>query len=191
MLSAAARHPRAGVIGPRLLNQDGSLQRSAWPFPTARRLLLEAFLLHRPLRAMGVVEDLGVWNHDEERAVDFLVGACLLIRSAALAEVGGFDEEFWLYAEEADLERRLSRRGWEVVLAPLATAVHVGSASSTTSTTRLRHFYLGQRRYLRKHGNKASWPVARIALVLGSALRGRWAAVRVGASIGASGEESG
>lgn len=179
LLAAARRHPCAGAVGPRLLNPDGSLQRSAWPFPHAGRLLLEAVLLHRPLRRVGLLEDLGAWPHDEERRVDFLVGACLLLRAEALAEVGGFDERFWLYGEEADLQRRLSARGWEVVFTPAARATHVGAASSKGSVTRLRHFYAGQRRFLVKHEGPLSWPAARLALLLGSLLRGRWSNVRV------------
>lgn len=179
LVLAAERHPRAGAVGPRLLNPDGTLQRSAWPFPTAARYLLEAFGLHRPLRRVGLLEDLGTWGHDEERSVDFLIGACLLMRRDALLEVGGFDESYWLYAEEADLQRRLAARGWEVIFTPRALATHVGGASSAVSTTRTRHFYTGQMRFLRKHGGRASWPLARISLLIGALLRGRWSAARV------------
>jgi GT2 family glycosyltransferase/glycosyltransferase involved in cell wall biosynthesis len=179
LVAGAKRHPAAAAVGPRLLNVDGSLQRSAWPFPRPARLVLEAFALHRPLARLGLMEDLRLWAHDEERAADFLIGACLLIRREALAEVGGFDESFWLYGEEADLCRRLSRRDWDVVLVPDAVATHVGGASSDRSTERLRHFYRGQKRFLRRHGGVAAWPIARLALLVGSALRGRWHVVRL------------
>jgi GT2 family glycosyltransferase/glycosyltransferase involved in cell wall biosynthesis len=177
LLATAKRHPDAGAIGARLLNPDGTLQRSAWPFPRTARLLLEAFGVHRILRRTALLEDLGTWSHDEEREVDFLIGACLLLRSDALREVDGFDEEFWLYGEEADMQRRMADRGWRVILAPNAVATHVGGASSVESATRLRHFYLGQKRFLRKHGGRGAWPLAWIALVLGSLLRGRRAAL--------------
>ena len=179
LVAAARRHPEAAVVAPRLLNTDGTLQRSAWPFPHAGRIMLEALGLHRPLRRMGILEDLGTWAHDDERIVDFLVGACLLIRADALAEVGGFDERFWLYGEEADLQRRLAARGWRAVFTPAANATHVGGASSRESLPRLRQFYAGQRRFLRKHGGIAAWPAARLALFVGSALRGRWGAAQV------------
>jgi GT2 family glycosyltransferase len=183
LVAAAERHPSAGAVGPRLINPDGSLQRSAWPFPQARRILLEALALHRPLRRLGLIEDLGVWDHDDERAVDFLIGACLLLRAEALAEVHGFDEGFWLYGEEADLQRRLAGRGWSIVFTPSAAATHVGAASSKDSIPRLRHFYSGQRRFLEKHGGIGAWPLARLALVLGSILRRRWNAARVGVEL--------
>ncbi len=179
LIATIGRHPRAAAVGPRLLNVDGSLQRSAWPFPHAGRIMLEALGMHRPLRRLGILEDLGTWTHDAERSVDFLIGACLLLRAEALAEVQGFDEAFWLYAEEADLQRRLAARGWEVIFTPRASAIHVGGASSQASDLRLRHFYAGQRRFLNKHGNAGSWPAARLALLVGSVLRRRWVAVDV------------
>jgi teichuronic acid biosynthesis glycosyltransferase TuaH len=179
LVAVAERHPEAGAIGPRLLNQDGTLQRSAWPFPHAGRLLAEAVGLHLVLRRIGLLEDLGTWAHDEEREVDFVVGACVLLRAKAVAEAGGFDESFWLYGEEADLQRRMTLRGWTVIFTPATAVTHVAGASSAASLPRLRHFYSGQRRFLRKHGTASSWPVARVALLLGSVLRRRWGVVRV------------
>ena len=175
LVAAARRLPAAAAVGPRLLNEDGSLQRSAWPFPRPGRVLLEAFALHRPLHGLGLIEDLRTWRHDEERTVDFLIGACLLIRRDALAEVGGFDERFWLYGEEADLCRRFAARGWKVALVPSAECTHIGGASSAGSSwTRLHWFYRGQKNFLRKHSRRGAWPVARLALLIGSTLRARW-----------------
>jgi GT2 family glycosyltransferase len=175
LVEGARRHPGAAAVGPRLLNADGTLQRSAWPFPRPGRVLLEAFALHRPLSRLGLLEDLRTWAHDDERAVEFLIGACLLIRRDALAEVGGFDERFWLYGEEADLCRRFAARGWEVVLVPSAECTHIGGASSAGSSwTRLHWFYRGQRNFLRKHSRRGAWPLARLALLIGSTLRARW-----------------
>jgi GT2 family glycosyltransferase len=172
LVKAARRHPRAGAVGPRHLNPDATLQRSAWPFPRAGRLLLEAFALHRVLRRLSWFEDLGVWAHDEERSVDFL------LRAEMLADVGHFDETFWLYGEEADLAQRARSRDWSVIFTPRATVTHVGAASSTASHTRLRHRYAAQRRYFRKHGGRGSWPVARFGLLSAAVLRGQWAAAR-------------
>jgi GT2 family glycosyltransferase len=171
------------VAGPRLLNADGTLQRSAWPFPTAGRALLEALAIHRPLRSLGLLEDLGTWDHDEERRVDFLIGACLLVRGEALDAVEGFDERFWLYGEEADLQRRMADRGWEVVFTPRAVATHVGGASSSASSERLRHFHSGHMRFVRKHGPVFSAPISRVALFVGSILRGRGQAARIALTV--------
>jgi GT2 family glycosyltransferase/glycosyltransferase involved in cell wall biosynthesis len=184
MVDAARRHPGAAVIGPRLLNSDGTLQRSAWPFPDPTRLLLEAVGLHRILRRTPFFEDLGTWNHDEERRVDFLAGACLLLRATALAEVGGFDERFYMYAEEADLQRRMRARGWSVMLTPTAVVTHVGGASATGPASRLSQFYGGQLRFLRKHRGGGAVAIARISLLIGSVLRRRWASARIAVTAG-------
>ena len=178
LVETARRHPRAGAIGPRLLNPDGTLQRSAWPFPHAGRLLIEAFGAHRLLHRLRLLEDFGRWAHDDERSVDFLIGACLLLRAEMLTQVGGFDESFWLYGEEADLQRRARSYGWSGILAPEATVTHLGGASSASPDTRLRHLYAGQRRFLLKHGARGSWPVARFALLAAAVLRGHWPAAR-------------
>jgi hypothetical protein len=184
LVRTARRHPHAGAIGPRLLNPDGTLQRSAWPFPHAGRLLIEAFGAHRLLHRLRLLEDLGRWAHDDERSVDFLIGACLLLRSEMLAQVGSFDESFWLYGEEADLQRRARSYGWSVILSPAATVTHLGGASSTAPYTRLRHLYAGQRRFLLKHGARGSWPAARAALLAAAVLRGHWTAARAAVRLG-------
>ncbi len=186
LVAAAGRHPEAGAVGPRLHNPDGTLQRSAWPFPGPARLLLEALGLHRILRRTPFYEDLGTWDHDTERTVDFLIGACLLLRADALAQVGGFDESFWLYGEEADLQKRLSMRGFPVVLAPRARATHVGGASAMESAERLRHFYGGQMKFLRKHQGIWARAAGCAALLIGSVLRRRWATVRTVGELGRS-----
>lgn len=189
LVEVARRRPDAGAVGPRLLNEDGSLQRSAWPFPSAGRLLLEAVGAHLVLRRLGLLEDLGTWAHDEERDVDFLIGACLLMRLADVREVGGFDEGFWLYAEETDLLRRVADRGWRVTFTPSTSVVHIAGASSTASAPRLRTFYAGQQRYLRKHRRAGAPAAALAAQFVGSVLRRRWAsaavALRMGLTAGA------
>jgi GT2 family glycosyltransferase len=183
LVSAARRRPHAAVIGPRLLNPDGSLQRSAWPFPDPVRLLVEAVGLHRLLRRTRFYEDLGIWDHGQEREVDFVSGACLLLRALALKEVGGFDERFYMYAEESDMQQRLRARGWSVILAPTAAVTHVGGGSATGATSRLIQFYAGQIRFLRKHRGDGAAACGWLALLIGSVLRRRWVAARLALSL--------
>src|SRR5215213_5032537 len=112
-------HPRAAVVGPLIVAPDGSRERSAFRFPTPAMVLLQESGLHRLLRDGTAI-----------RRTDWVLGAALAVRRTALHAVGGFDESFFLYNEEVDLCVRLTRGGWDVVYAPIATVEHVGGAST-------------------------------------------------------------
>ncbi len=179
LLEAAERQDRSAVFGPRLLNPNGSLQRSAWPFPGPVKMLIEAVGLHRLLRRTPWWEDLGLWNHATERTVDFLSGACLLIRRHVIDEVEGFDESFPFYAEETDLQYRIHRAGWDITLVPTSEVTHVGSGSSPGDSRRARLFFGAQLRYIDKHFGRLGLLIARGALALSALLRRRWGLIPV------------
>jgi N-acetylglucosaminyl-diphospho-decaprenol L-rhamnosyltransferase len=127
----ADEHPEAAVVGPRLLNVDGSLQRSVRGFPTVWRLATEyAFLrkLGPRTRLFNAFYGAG-FEHDEVREAEFLMGACLLVRAAAIDEVGLADEDYFLFSEEVDWMYRFGRSGWTVLFFPGAEVTHVGGAS--------------------------------------------------------------
>jgi GT2 family glycosyltransferase len=127
----ADAHPRAAVVGPRLQNPDGSLQRSVRGDPTLWRLATEYFFL----RKLGPRTDAfnafygGGFGYDEPRRVESLYGAALLVRREAVGEVGLFDESFFMFSEETDWLHRFRRAGWEVWFNPDAEVVHLGGAS--------------------------------------------------------------
>ena len=179
LLEAAERQPHTAVFGPRLLNPDGSLQRSAWPFPGPLKMLIEALGLHRLLRRTPWWEDLGLWDHGTERTVDFLSGACLLIRREVIDAVAGFDESFPFYAEETDLQYRIHRAGWDITLVPAAEVTHLGSGSSPGDARRARLFFGAQLRYIDKHFGQLGLVIARAALVLSALLRRRWSLIPI------------
>ena len=90
-------------------------------------------------------------------SVDWIDGACLMLRRAALDEAGFFDEQFFMYSEDEDLCFRLRKRGWLVCFCGAGTAVHHGAASSQLNRIdMLRHFYLGQILFLLKHRGPCS-----------------------------------
>ena len=95
----------------------------------------------------------------------------LLLNAAAVDDVGGFDERFFLYAEETDWAYRAVRSGWRHALVPEAHALHLGGATSSDPTRRETHFHASQERYLRKHHGRAGWALARTGAVLGAAAR--------------------
>ena len=152
----AEREPRSGVVGPRLLNPDDTLQPTVRGFPTLWRLATE-YLFLRWLaprsRLLNAFYGAG-FDHGSRRDAEFLVGAVLLVRREALDEIGGFDERFFLYNEEVDLCYRARAAGWDVVFWPGAEFVHVGGAS-TAQTPAWPQMYKEQLRshvrFLDKH----------------------------------------
>ena len=135
-LAALARyldqHPRVGVVGPRLLNTNGSLQASCFHFPTPLHVFLELSNLGSVVRHVPLVRQwyLRSWTHDRARQVPWILGAALAVRRTAFAQVGGFDESFFMYSEEVDFCFRLRQSGWATHFAPVAGVMHVGGAST-------------------------------------------------------------
>ena len=123
--------PRAAVVGPRLRNPDGTLQRSVRGFPTLWRLATEYFFLRKLAPRSSALNAFygGGFDHDEVREVEVVMGACMLIRRAAIAEVGPCDEDYFLFSEETDWCYRFRQAGWEVVFFPGARCTHVRGAA--------------------------------------------------------------
>lgn len=131
------RHPQAGIVGPRLVNLDGSLQASCFPFPIPVNVFLELSNLSAVVQHLPVMREryLRSWRHDRVRVVPWVLGAALAIRREAFDAVGGFDESFFMYSEESDLCYRLHARGWQTHFTPEATIVHVGGVSTVQYRT--------------------------------------------------------
>jgi hypothetical protein len=125
-------HPRAGIVGPRLRNPDGSVQPSVRGHPTLWRIATEYLFLRRLAprsRALNAFYGAG-FDYASEREVEVLKGAVLLVRREASESVGGFDPEYFMYGEEMDLCYRVREAGWTVVFDPDAEFVHVGGVST-------------------------------------------------------------
>jgi N-acetylglucosaminyl-diphospho-decaprenol L-rhamnosyltransferase len=131
LVAFADRHPEAAVVGPRLANPDGSLQRSARGFPTVWRLATEYLFIRKLAPRSRLLNPLyrGDFRHDEAAEVDWVTGAALLVRREAADAVGLFDEGFFMFSEETDWMYRFRQAGWEVWFYPDAAVVHVGGAS--------------------------------------------------------------
>jgi GT2 family glycosyltransferase len=131
LVAFADAHPRAAVVGPRLTNPDGSLQRSVRGDPTAWRLATEYLFLRRlgpHTRALNAFYGAG-FDHKSAAQVESLQGAALLVRRQAADEVGLFDEAFFMFSEETDWLYRFRQAGWQVWFTPAAEVVHLGGAS--------------------------------------------------------------
>jgi GT2 family glycosyltransferase len=118
LVECMERNPKVGVVAPRLVYPDGSLQFSVRRFPTLLAILLRVLrldgLFPRPV-GRYLMRD---WDHGEGREVDWVMGACMLLRREALDEVGLLDEGFFMYYEDIDLCYRMGRKGWKVRYEP-------------------------------------------------------------------------
>ena len=168
----AEAHPRAAVVGPRLQNPDGTLQRSVRGFPTLWGLATEYLFLRKLAPGSTFLNPLyaGGFAHDRVREADYLYAACLLVRREAVDEVGGFDEAFFMFSEETDWCRRFRDAGWQVLFTPDVDVVHVGGASHGGRL--FRENVRGQLRFLAKHRGPRTAERARRLLWAALLLRG-------------------
>ncbi len=162
--------PRAGAAGARLVHGDGSFQHSAFGFPGLRQILVDFFPLHHRLvesRFNGRYPR-RLYEAGRPFLVDHPLGAALMVRSQALAGVGGFDERFFMYCEEIDLCRRLWQAGWEIYAVPAAEIVHM-VGRSTCQFREEMFVALWRSRYLmfEKHESAAFRRAARLLVHCG------------------------
>jgi GT2 family glycosyltransferase len=169
------RHPRVGVLGPRLIHPDGRLQSSCSTFPHPLLPLVKSKRLTRVVSRLPVLRDrhLDTWKHDRPRKVPWVVGAALAIRRSAFQEVGGFDESFHLYFEEPDLCYRMLKAGWETHFAPVTDVVHVeGASTQQRRNDMLWEWAVSYMHYNERHLSGARLAAARATFRLG--MRVRW-----------------
>jgi N-acetylglucosaminyl-diphospho-decaprenol L-rhamnosyltransferase len=167
MVAYADAHPDVGALGPQLLNPDGSVQSSRRHFPTLMTGLFESTWL-QPLAPPGVLRHYYVLDRtdDEIQEVDWVTGACLLVRREAIHQVGGLDEDFFMYSEELDWCRRIRQAGWKVVYLPTAQVMHyAGKSSDQVIAQRHIYFQTSKVRYFRKHHGELTGGLVRIALL--------------------------
>jgi len=165
--------PRRAAVAPALRHPDGSPEPWQWPIPS-------------PLTVWAGALGLG----GRLRGPRFLPGTALLLHADAIAEIGPFDERFFLYSEETDWQMRARRAGWRVEPAPDVVAVHVGGATSTDSVMRSRLFHGSAEVFGRKWFGARGWwlmragslaaALRRVATARSSARRGeQWRVVRL------------
>jgi GT2 family glycosyltransferase len=163
-------HEEAGAAGPRVLNPDGTLQRSCFREPRLSRELWR--LLH--LDALYPYAEYPVhrWDDTRLRRVDTVLGACLIVRRAALERVGLLDERFFIYSEEVDLCTRMRSAGWHVYWVPGIEVMHRG-AESTRQVAALMFLRLYQAKiqYFRKHKGRIGAHVYKFILAIAATLR--------------------
>jgi GT2 family glycosyltransferase len=167
------RHPDAGICGPKLLNPDGSLQLSCRAFPTllnvffGRRSIWNRLFPRNRMSRSFLKADL---DYSVVQEVDWLVGACMMIRRRVAESVGLFDEDYFLYVEDTDYCYRAREKGFRVFYVPSASATHErGAATRKAFVSSMYNHNLSMYRFFCKH-YRLSLPL-RIVLGLGLAVR--------------------
>ncbi|CEK12662.1 glycosyltransferase family 2 protein [Chthonomonas calidirosea] len=173
----ADEHPDIGIVGPKLLNADGSLQYSCRRYPNLAAGLFRNTLLGRlfPNNRFAADYLMKDWDHASVRDVDWVSGAALFIRRELVEQIGGFDEDFYMYCEDVDLcwrathtplpDRLRNALGkgaqahWRVVYFPEAVIYHyIGKSSDKVPTRMTYEFHRSQYIFYKKH-YRASTPI--------------------------------
>jgi len=158
MRAVLEAEPTCAVVGPRILDPNGAIQGSARGDPDmltglfGRTGALRGLMPFLPVARRNVVAEDAVRSGASSVVVDWLSGACLLVRRDAFLTAGGFDERFFMYWEDADLCRRLRGRGFTVRYVPDAMAVHkVGRSSETAKRSSILAFHRSAYLYYATH----------------------------------------
>lgn len=169
MLGFAAANPAVGIVGPQLRYGDGSPQSSRRRFPTLATFLIESTVVQQWWPRNQVLSRYYMLDRSDNAVsrVDWVVGACMLVRREVLDQIGGFDEGFFMYSEELDLCRRAVSAGWQVVYYPPARVTHYeGKSSEQVVAARQIRFHTSRVRYVRKYHGAAAAALVRSFLLL-------------------------
>jgi len=131
MLDALVRNPKAGIIGPKLIETNGSVQMSVRSFPSLGIFMLFFLKLHRVFSSSPLWKKymMKSFDYNTEQTVDQVMGAAFLIRNSVLQKIGLLDESFWIWFEEVDYCKRAQDADWNTVYTPNATIFHYGNIS--------------------------------------------------------------
>ncbi len=164
LLDALAAHPEAGIIGPKIVLQDGSLDlacRRSFPTPINAFWKLTGMAARFPHSPRFAQYNLTYRDPDEAIEMDSGMGACLLVRLAAIDDAGLMDERFFMYGEDLDWCYRIKARGWHVRYEPRVSILHYkGSSSRQRSIRATLAFYGAMWRFHRLHyARQTAWPI--------------------------------
>jgi len=169
MVAYMDEHSDIGLLGPQLCFADGTLQSSRRRFPTLMTAVMESTLLERwfPENRWARAYHMTDVPPDSVQDVDWLVGACMLVRREVIDQVGLLDERFFMYSEELDWCRRIAKAGWRRVYYPGACVIHYeGQSSGQVVAERQRHFDTSKIQYFAKYHGRWAAELLRVFLLL-------------------------
>lgn len=162
--------PSVGLVGPRLLDEDGAVIPSQRRFPSVASSWAQALCLHRLAPRAMWTDEIVRTDYGRPAAPDWISGACMLVRRDAFDRVGGMDEGFFLYSEDTDICKRLRGAGFDVRYEPQATVRHIGGASAPRSDL-LATLAWSRVRYARLHSGRRQAALTALSLGVGAAVR--------------------
>ena len=170
-LDFADSHPRAAVVGCRVLENIGKTQKTCFAFPSIGGHLLQMTGLPRLFPRSRVFGKywMGWWDRDTEEVVDVVSGMFFLVRREAIEEVGPMDEDYFVYCEETDWCYRFRKAGWQCVFTPIASIIHRDGGSKSTEQVRTRMFVQLQKSMLiffRKNKGSFQWACMKSLFIL-------------------------
>lgn len=173
----AQTRPDAGVVGCRVLEDATTVQQTCFAFPSPWNLFLVESGLSRmfPRSRLFGRPQIGWWDRDCEREVDVVSGMFMLVRREAMEQVGLMDEDYFVYAEEADWCFRFRRAGWRCVYAPVASIMHLEGGGKSTAQVKARMYIQLQKSLVifnRKNLGRMAYAASR-ATFIGS-VAARW-----------------
>ena len=161
LVDIADRHSELGIVGPRVLNMDGSVQVSWGSFPSILSELMGGYFRTRHV----------VVNVQEAFDVDWVLGACMLVRSKTVADVGKLDDDYFFYSEEIDWCYRIKKRNWKIWYITNAEIYHLGGGSTQMgSLAHLVRLYRGKLLFFQKHHGRFRTTLLRFGLALANAV---------------------
>ena len=169
MVAHMEDHPRVGALGPQLLYADGQVQSSRRRFPSLKTAFLESTPLQQRFPRSSLLNEYYMLDCDDQETqdVDWLVGACLMMRRTTLEGVGLLDERFFMYSEEMDWCYRAKQLDWRVIYLPSAQVVHhEGKSSEQVLPVRHVQFQRSKVLFFKKHYGGGRGEVLRVYLLV-------------------------
>jgi GT2 family glycosyltransferase len=177
LIAFMADHREASVVGPKVLNPDGTVQPSCFRFPTFWDVLCESLWLNRlfPTSDFFNRSEMGGFRHNVLCEVDWVLGACMAVRRSAVDVAGGLDEHYFMYSEELDWCQAMRRAGQRIYYWPEPTIVHYGQQQRRRSQRIqgevLARGFQSRYYYFEKHYGRSYAAWVRLASIVGMALR--------------------
>jgi N-acetylglucosaminyl-diphospho-decaprenol L-rhamnosyltransferase len=177
-LSALRTYPQVGMVGPKLLYPNGSLQHSAFRFPDLTQLAFDLFpfptrLYDTPLNGRYPRR---LYDGGKPFLVDFTLGASMMVKPAVITDIGVMDEGFFMYCEEIDWCWRMRKASWHIWCTPTARVIHhAGQSSGQIRVTSFANLWRSRARLYARHHGPLTYRTARLLVRVGMQRRMRGA----------------